>query len=66
MKRRLTKGTGCQSEKRKTAEMPERGGGLHEDSEVYERRHRAGFGLRKGEFLSHRRDGDGGRGGGLR
>ena len=42
MRRRLTKGTGRQSEKCKTAEMLERGGGLHEDSEVHERRDRSG------------------------
>ena len=34
--------------------MLERGGRLHEDSGVYERRDRTEVGLRKGEFLSHR------------
>ena len=52
MRRRLTKGTGRQSEKRKTAEILERGGDLHEISGVCERRHRAGFGLGKGEFYA--------------
>ena len=42
-----------------------RGGHLHEDAEVYERRDRTEVGLGKGEFLSHRwGNGDGGRGAG--
>ena len=64
MKRWLTKGTGCQSEKRQTTEILEHGGGLHENSGVYERRHRVEFGLGKGKYLSHGWNGDGGRGGG--
>ena len=47
MKRRLTKGNGRQPEKRKTAKMLERGGGLHEDSGLYEGRVWAEFGLEK-------------------
>jgi hypothetical protein len=37
-----------------TGERVERGGLLHEDSGVYERRDRAEVGLGKGEFVSHR------------
>ena len=46
--------------------MLERGGRLHEDVGMYERRDRAKIGLRKGEFLSQRAglDGDGRRVGG--
>ena len=46
--------------------MLERGGRLHEDSRVYERRDRTEVGLGKGEFLSDRwgGGGDGGRAGG--
>ena len=45
--------------------MLERGGRLHENVELYERRGRAEVGLGKGEFLSHCWGyGDGGRAGG--
>ena len=37
--------------------MLERGGRLHEDSGVYERRDRTEVGLRKGDSLSHRSGG---------
>ena len=45
-------------------EMLQRGGRLHNDAGMYERRDRAKIGLGKGKCLSQPGDGDGGKAGG--